>query len=450
MATDVKLNITLHKNQQHIHNNARRNMVTLAGKRFGKSKLGIYRLIQKAGRLPNGVCWAVAPFYSQAKAIIWWELNQMIPPQLIRRKIETDLFIELWNGCRIHLKGADHEDSLRGPHLDHLLMDEAAFCREHIWEKILRGQLLSSEGSGTADFISSPNPKGRSWFTAFHDTAMKRMLAGDADWSAFYFTLYDNPTLPLVEIEKLRNDLPEDTWNLEYMAIESEHAGTKYGEFDYSKHVGTIDKMENFITVRAIDWGLLHPTVCLWAKVDKVSGTIYIYDEFAKSGLVIEEVCKVIHEKTGDTNIAWSVIDPSSNRRDQITGRSVKDEFSRGNLYCVDGDRRGADNIGGRGTDIVKGMIKRGMVKIHPKCKALIYELRNLQWGDKIGDDSTDALRYLLVRLHDLVFNGVLPEKKMVEAHLVPKQTYNINDPILFPRREVEYSSTIRAELNSY
>lgn len=449
MGLDVKLNLKLHVNQEHIQQNAKQFNVIKAGKRFGKSKWALFRAIQKAGHLPGGVVWVVAPTYRQAKQIAWWDLVRILPPQMIRRKIETDLFVEIFNECRLQLIGADNEDSLRGPKLDHIVMDEAAYCKEYVWPSILRGQLLGPNGSGSADFISSPNKTGRNWFTQFHEDAMRRHAAGDPDWAAFYFTIYDNPTIPKIEIDKLRNDTPDDTWNLEYMAIESEHAGQKYSEFKYDEHVTDITPQNALPTYRAIDWGLDHPTVCLWAKVDKATGVVYIVDEFVKSGLIIEEVCKVIADKTGAVPIDWTVIDPSANRRDQVTGRSVKDEFLRCGLGCVDGDRRGADNVGGRGVDIVKMFFKKHMIKVHPKCKNLILELRNLQWGDKTGDDCTDALRYLLVRLHDLVFNGILHNSGTPEIIRSPNN-FNINDPILFPKREMEFASSIRQELNAY
>lgn len=449
--TVTKLNIKLHANQQNIHDSARQFTVIKAGKRFGKTKLAIYRTLQKAGNLPDGNVWYVAPTYRQAKQIAWWELVRMLPPQLIRRKIETDLLIELYNNCRIQLIGADNEDSLRGPKIDHLTMDEAAYCKEYIWPSILRGQLLGPHGSGTADFISSPNKTGRNWFTQFHEDAKKRMAAGDPEWAAFYYTIFDNPTLPLIDIKKLEADTPDDTWKLEYLAIESEHAGQKYSEFDYEKHVQTFVPSKNVLpNYRAVDWGLDHPTVCLWAKVDKTKGEVYIYDEFCRNGLIIQEIVKVINEKTGSIPVDWTVIDPSANRRDIVTNRSVKDEFLRCGLGCVDGDRRGADNVGGRGVDIVKMFFKKGMIRIDPRCKNLILELRNLQWGDKTGDDCTDALRYLLVRLHDLVFNGILLSKDEPVGELMPRHVFNINDPILFPKRELESASDIRAELNAF
>lgn len=241
---NVPLNFTLHGNQELIQARARKFNVIKAGKRFGKTKLAIYRSLQKAGHLPGGVVWYVAPTYKQAKEIAWWELIKILPPQMIRRKVETDLVIEIYNECRLKLVGADNEDSLRGPKMHHVTLDEAAYLKEHIWPTIIAGQLLGNEeegGTGTADFISSPNKDGRNWFTEFHSDAMKKMEAGDPDWAAFYFTIYDNPTLKKEDIDKLKDQMSDDKWNLEYMAQESLLSGLWFPEFNYGKHVGAID-----------------------------------------------------------------------------------------------------------------------------------------------------------------------------------------------------------------
>lgn len=449
MGISVPLGIKLHSTQQHIHNNARKHNVIRAGKRFGKTKLALYRSLQKAGAIPNGTVWYLAPTFRMAKAIAWREVLQILPPQMILRKIETDLYLELWNKCVFQLIGCDNEDSLRGVKIHHYCMDEAAYIKEYV-KPLLDGQLLGNQESGTSDIISSPNRTGKNWFSGHYEASLKKMNDGDPDVAAFHYDIYDNPTIPRADIEKLKENTPDDCWELEYLAHESEFAGNKYGEFEYSRHVTEYKApSDNLPTYRAGDWGLTHNTVFLWAKVDKSQGIVYITDEFVKNGLVIEEICRAVKEKTGNTPIEWTVMDPSANRRDIITGRSVKDEFLRCGIGCVDGDRRGADNIGGRGVDIVKLFFKKGMIRIDPRCKNLILELRNLQWGDKTGDDCTDALRYLLVRLHDLVFNGILHSAPEPEFRSTPTK-FNLNDPILFPKRNMEYGSSIRDEINSY
>lgn len=429
MPLNIPLNIKLHSGQQYVHDNSRKYTLLKCGKRWGKTKLALYRLLVKAGATPNGTCWYVAPTYRQAKQIAWRELLQLLPPQMIRRKIETDLYMELWNGCLIQLIGADDEDHLRGVKINHLVMDEAAYCKEYVWP-LLQGQLLGNVESGTADLISSPNKTGTNWFSGMYEDAKKKMASGNPEWAAFFYTIWDNPTLPQSDIQKLKDGTPDDTWSLEYMAQESEFAGTKYAEFSYENHVVAFDEKENsrFPTYRALDYGLLHPTVCLWAKVNKEAGWIHVYDEFFRNGLIIQEICNVIKEKTGDTPIQLTVIDPSANRRDIITGRSLKDEFARCGVGCIDGDRRGADNIGGRGVSIVKMMLKRNMVRVSPKCKNLVLELQNLQWGQKEGDDATDALRYLLIYLHDTVFHGNLISTDTFSPAPNKVGIFNMND----------------------
>lgn len=236
MPVNIPLNIILHKNQQFIQDNARTFNVVKAGKRFGKSKLAMFRLLQRAGLAPNGVVWYIAPFFSMAREIAWRDLLAQLPANMYRNKDSTECRLELFNGCLVKLKGADHVDSLRGPQLNHVTLDEAAFIKEDVWP-LVRGQLIGKEGSGTADFISSPNPKGMNWFSEFWADAKKKMDAGDPDWSAFYFTIRENPTLSKDYVDKLEADTSEETWRLEYLAIESEFAGTMFSEFRYDLHV---------------------------------------------------------------------------------------------------------------------------------------------------------------------------------------------------------------------
>jgi len=394
--------------------------------------------------MPNRVIWYIAPTYKQAKNIAWWELNWMLPKHIVNRSIENELFKELHNGTRIQLIGADNEDSLRGPKLDHVVLDEAAYQKEYVWSGIISGQLLGSGGSepGTADFISSPNKTGRNWFTNFHAEARRKQEAGDKDWAAHFYTIYDNPTLNREEIEKLKENTPDDTWNLEYMAQESEYAGQLYGEFDSEKNMGEYQGKDALPAFRVIDWGIAHPTVCLWAKLDILTKTIYFYDEFVKSGLVIAESCAMIKQITGRTPIDWTVIDPSTAKRNSQTGRSDSVEFARNGVTCIPADNRD------RGYDVAKMFLKKGMVKISPKCKELIYALKNVQRGDKEGDDTTDCARYLILRIHDYI-NGmnVFDHEQVISRPQVIGDEINLNDDGLFPKRNTE-SKNMQWELS--
>lgn len=432
MAT-LQANIVLHDNQRAIDRNDARFKVIKAGKRFGKTKWAVYAVVKAAAAQPGSTIWYVAPTYRQAKSIAWLDLLNVTPQQIIKRKLESELMLELSNGSRIYLIGADNEDSLRGTALDGLVMDEAAYCRDYIWPAILSGQLLGGKGKPFAYFISSPNSKGKNWFTNFHKEAEVKMLSGDKDWAAFYYTIYDNPTLDKNDIEIVHEQTTDDVWQTEYMAIESSSTGPLVPEFDNKKHVvnGNID-LTNLVLVRGIDWGINHPTTCLWVGFDRSRNSAFVFKEFYKTGYLINESCQAINQMTGKMPIDWTVIDPSTNKRNSQTGRTDKDEFSRYGIYCLPGDNRD------RGIHVMRMFFKKDLIKIHSSCKNLINELRTYQLGEKEGDDCLDPLRYVLLRAHDYMFGGKLFDP---ESHFDrPKIGYSLFDKSVFRPEESSFS----------
>lgn len=448
MKINASLNIILHANQERIHNSPARFKVVKAGKRFGKTKLALFEILKAAGSTLNGTFWYIAPTYRQAKNIAWWDLNWLLPKQLVRRSVENELMKELISGSRVQLMGADNEDALRGPELNGVVFDEAAYTKEHIWSSIVRGQLLGKDAEKRfAYFISSPNDRGRNWYSSFYEDAVLRKRSGDKDWDAFYYTIWDNPTLNRGDIEKMRDQTTDDTWNVEYMAIESAHSGQIYSEFNFSKHVMEYKHPKDVIPllVRGLDWGIDHPTTCLMVEIDVKNKMLYVRDEFVKSGFVIQESCSAIKHMTGESPVEWSVIDPSTNKRNPQTGRTDKDEFQRWGIPCLPGDNRD------RGYDITKMFFKRNMIRVHPKCRNLIFQLKNLQYGDKTGDDCTDPLRYICVRIHDYMFGGIFnPAENSREFTPAPQgRECNINDPRMFPKPKGDFDNWVLQELEA-
>jgi len=442
---NARLNITLHKNQQTIHESRARFKVIKAGKRFGKTKWALFEICRAAGLVQNGMFWYIAPTYKQAKNIAWRALNWMLPKETVRRSVENELSKTLTTGSTIQLIGADISESLRGPELDGVIFDEAAYTNGDVWESIIRGQLLGhkTKTKRFAYFISSPNKNGRNWFSSFHERAMAKRMAGDKSWEGWYYTIYDNPTLDMEEVDNMRQDTTDDKWDLEYMALESAHSGIIYSEFNFNTHVHDtpIEKLE--LTVRGLDWGIDHPTVCLWVEVDVRNQKVYVSKEFYKSGFLISESCETIKQMTGEIPIEWSIIDPSCVKRNSQTVRTDKDEFQRWGIPCQTGDNRN------RGYDITKMFFKKGFIHINPLCKNLIYQLRNVQYGDKSGDDATDALRYVLVRIHDYLFGGRLYSPETPVGYSPDPRELNMNDPNLFPEVKKD-RNWITSELEVY
>lgn len=435
---NVKLNVVLHANQQAIADHPARFKVVKAGKRFGKSWLAMYLILRWAGRKPNGKFWYIAPTYGNAKDIAWDVIKWMLPPAVVERYLESELTVILKNGSKVVLKGADKPETLRGPGLDGVVMDERAYQDEELWNRIIRGQLASS--LGPCFFISSPNKVGRNHFSNFWDEAKKKMDSGDPEWAAFYNTIYDNPTLSRKEIEDMKEGMPESTWELEYMAKESAISGILYSEFTWEKNVGDYVGNKTLNNYRGLDWGMNHPTVCLWGQLDLETKILYISDEYVKSGNVVKENAIPIKNKSGDKKFEWTVCDPSMNRRDHLQANtSDMTEFARYGIPCISGDNRA------RGYDIVKMFLKFGRLKISPRCKTLLYEIQNVQWGDKEGEDCLDVLRYMCVRINDHVWGMNIFEQ--IEQKPIPRGEMNFNNPFIFEDLRTKEQNWVEQEI---
>ena len=114
----------------------RRIVIIEASTKSGKTAGCLVWLLQKAWNEGGLGCafWWVAPVYSQAKAIGFARMKQMLtqadPHKKIWHSNESELWVELWNGSRIWFKGADNHDSLYGEDVHAAVIDEATRCRE--------------------------------------------------------------------------------------------------------------------------------------------------------------------------------------------------------------------------------------------------------------------------------------------------------------------------------
>ena len=156
---EITLQYKPHPHQKVLHDDEHRYKVVVAGRRFGKSVFARMHCLLNALSEP-GLYWIVNPTYRQGKQIHWHELKKEIPYDLVSYKNEQELSIQLVNGSRIEIKGADNEDSLRGVGLKGVVIDEAADQKLKVWEEIIRPTLIDS--GGWAIFIGTP--KGFNWF----------------------------------------------------------------------------------------------------------------------------------------------------------------------------------------------------------------------------------------------------------------------------------------------
>lgn len=175
--TELAIRIPYHPRPafRGFHRTRKRFGVMVCHRRAGKTVSAMNRLIRSAMTcpLPNPRVAYVGPTFSQAKDIVWGygkEYTRTIPGV---RYFEYDLRIDLPNGGRIKLYGAENPDRLRGLYFDDVVFDEFASMSPTIWEDVVRPALTDRQGK--AVFLGTP--KG---LDAFYD--VWQYAQTDDDW----------------------------------------------------------------------------------------------------------------------------------------------------------------------------------------------------------------------------------------------------------------------------
>jgi len=207
MLAEVEIAADLHPGQLEVHNSPARFKVLAAGRRWGKTRLGVNECLDAASK--GGRAWWVSPSYKTSE-VGWRPLRQIarkIPNAEVRL---VDRMVTLPGGGFVAVRSADNPDSLRGEGLDFVVMDECAFMQKEAWTEAIRPSL--SDRLGRALFISTP--KGRNFFWELY----QRGTMGETGWQSWTFPTSSNPYIDASEIEAARHDLPEIIFRQEYLA----------------------------------------------------------------------------------------------------------------------------------------------------------------------------------------------------------------------------------------
>jgi len=203
-----------HAGQLEVHQSPARFKVLSAGRRWGKTRLGVNECLDAASK--GGRAWWVSPSYKTSE-VGWRPLRQIarkIPNAEVRL---VDRMVTLPGGGFVAVRSADNPDSLRGEGLDFVVMDECAFMQKEAWTEAIRPAL--SDRLGKALFISTP--KGRNWFWENY----QRGINQEEGWQSWTFPTVNNPYIEASEVEAAKRDLPEIIYRQEYLAEFVDDAG---------------------------------------------------------------------------------------------------------------------------------------------------------------------------------------------------------------------------------
>ena len=380
-----------------------RHVVIRAGRRFGKSALALNIVLREALHNP-GRYWIIAPEYRQAKSIYWRDLvDEYIPEALIIRRNDNELILEIrtpdGNKSVIEFKGSDNENSLRGAGLKGVVLDEFAFQKPYIWDKIVSPMLVQT--NGWAVFITTPNGVANH-FKGFWDTAVELEAEGDTDWKTFHFTSYDNPLIPRQNLDKEKDRLTEEFFEQEYMAEFARFVGLVYTAFDDKVHIQDFEVQEDWSFYRSVDFGATDPDAVPFIGVDK-EGVIHIFDEIYIDTLYTSQLAELIKQKSAHRYFIATYADSA--------GKQARLDLMEHGIATVPVKKHDGESIRLwilATIDKVQQLLKDRKIVVHPRCKGTIKEFMSYSWRkDRLGEAVNipedknnhllDAIRYFVV-----------------------------------------------------
>lgn len=212
---DVRVRVpVLHPGQQMASDEARRFNVLRCGRRWGKTKFGIHRLLTGEKNLIDPKGYPAGWFAPSSRYVddVWDEVVARLDG-LIEYKNRQSGRIKFITGSSLDFwaMGEDKEVA-RGRRYARVIVDEAAHIRylEDAWNKAVEPTLTDFQGE--AWFISTPNG-----INFFHDL-YQRGQDEDSNWRSWHMPTLSNPHIKQEEIDAKRETSPELVFRQEYLA----------------------------------------------------------------------------------------------------------------------------------------------------------------------------------------------------------------------------------------
>lgn len=265
----------------------------VAHRRAGKTVACINDLIDAALRLrrPEPRFAYIAPYFAQAKDIAWSYLRQFTTSIPGASRHEGELRVDLPNGGRVRLYGADNYERMRGIYLDGVIIDEFGDIDPRAWAEVLRPAL--SDREGWAVFIGTP--KGRNHFWETWNQAQ-----GRADWFTLKLRASETGIIPPPELHDAKLSMSDDQYAQEYeCSFDAAVVGSYYGKLiDEAEAGGRITSVPHAPELQTFTWWDLgiDDATAIWF-VQQAGREIRIIDYYENSGAGLEHYVQVLRDK---------------------------------------------------------------------------------------------------------------------------------------------------------
>ncbi len=197
-------------------------------RRAGKEKTFI-NYVAKSCISRVGTYFYLFPTYTQAKKVLWdgrdkdgFPFMAHFPKEVIAKRNESELRLELINGSAIQLVGSDNIDSVLGTNPVGCVFSEYALQDPRAWDYM---RPILRENGGWAIFDYTPRGKN-------HGYALYQMAKDNPDWYAEILTVKDTQALSLADIDAERKaGMSEELIEQEfYCSFEGVQSGAVFGK----------------------------------------------------------------------------------------------------------------------------------------------------------------------------------------------------------------------------
>lgn len=405
----------LHQTQEKVAQSRARFRVVNCGRRWGKTTLALLEMVAKAVFKDDARVVYIAPTYQQARDIAWNELKKVCAPVLVNineARLEITVKTKNGNTSIIWLRGWESVETLRGQAFNFIVIDEIAMMRNFWinWQEVLRPTLTDKRGEVL--FVSTP--KG---FNHFYDLCNLELT--DNEFKTFHFSSYDNPHLPVDELDNAKRTLPPDRFAQEYEASFQKTQGLVYKEFDREKHLyeelpATFNPFPPLLPIAyekigGVDFGYRNPAAVL--DVRWSGEKMYVEDEWYKRERTDVQIADYVALQK------FKEVYPDPENQGGI------EELRRRHINVKE-VIKGKDSVQS-GIQMIREMLIRGDLLINKRCVNLISEFEMYSYDDdkierneqenpiKANDHALDALRYvvssMLPRIQRMDFINRLP-----------------------------------------
>ena len=397
----------------YIANNKKTTVISCA-RRLGKSFLLCVLASERCMQHPKSIVKYLCPTKKQVKIVIQPIMDELFkdcPPEMKPEFKYNDYMYVFPNGSQIQLAGSDggHHESLRGGASDLWIVDEAGFCDNlrYVVNSILTPTTLTTGGRGILASTPSLSPD--------HDFIEHFLKPAEFKEELIKYTIHDNPLITKTELQEVIDSFPlgekDPEFRREYLCdvIQSSDSTiipefTDEIQLDIVKEVTRPPFYDAYV---GMDIGARDLTVVLFGFYDFKNGAIIIEDELIQDGmsLLLDKFAQSIKKKEEGlwTNTLSGEYKAPYLRVADNNNLIMLNQLSYDhNITFIPTAKDQKDAAIAN----VRMRIANKQLIIHPRCKTLIYHLRNGTWNkqktsfsrspDAGHYDAIDALIYLV------------------------------------------------------